>query len=84
MDRSRFLVVVASSSASPTYEEISTFVTNGNQGVNYHRGVWHHALLAIDRVADFLVIDRKSPTEDCEHVRLTHPLQVSDQGGPDP
>ena len=34
------------------------FITNGEQGVNYHRNVWHHPLFAWQRVTDFLTIDR--------------------------
>jgi ureidoglycolate lyase len=36
--------------------------------VNYARGTWHHPLLAIDRAAEFLVVDRVSDDgeEDCD------------------
>lgn len=37
---------------------LRAFVTNGWQGVNYARDVWHHPLLALGRVRDFIVIDR--------------------------
>jgi len=65
-----FLVVVAPPGAQPTPESLLGFVTNGRQGVNYHRGVWHHALLALDRPCDFLVVDRGGPGPDCDEVRL--------------
>jgi ureidoglycolate lyase len=36
--------------------------------VNYRPGVWHHPLLALDQVSDFLVLHRGGPTEDCEEL----------------
>ncbi len=32
------------------------FVSDGWQGVNYAKGVWHHPLLALDEVSDFVVV----------------------------
>lgn len=53
-----FLVVVAPPGPAPSPAALSAFVTDGRQGVNYGRGVWHHPLLALDRITDFLVVDR--------------------------
>ena len=52
------LVVVAPPGPAPSPADLSAFVTDGRQGVNYGRGVWHHPLLALDRITDFLVVDR--------------------------
>jgi ureidoglycolate lyase len=38
--------------------KIRAFVTSGWQGVNYAKGVWHHPLLALGEVSDFIVVDR--------------------------
>ena len=38
--------------------KISAFVTSGWQGVNYAKGVWHHPLIALGDVSDFIVVDR--------------------------
>ncbi|NQU56633.1 MAG: ureidoglycolate lyase [Rhodospirillales bacterium] len=44
------------------------FISDGAQGINYHRRVWHHPLVALAEEADFLVIDRGAEGEDCiEH-----------------
>ncbi|MCP3708550.1 ureidoglycolate lyase [Paraburkholderia sp. CNPSo 3274] len=52
-----YLVVVA-----PVGEldvtQIRTFVSRGWQGVNYAKGVWHHPLIALGEVSDFIVVDR--------------------------
>ena len=38
--------------------QIRAFVTSGWQGVNYAKGVWHHPLIALGDVSDFIVVDR--------------------------
>ena len=63
----RYLVVVASAiDAAPR-----AFLATHGQGVNYSRGTWHHPLLALDRVSDFLVVDRAGPGANCEEVQLS-------------
>ena len=42
----------------PDLSTLRAFIINGEQGVNYHRNVWHHPLFAWQRVTDFLTIDR--------------------------
>lgn len=37
------------------------FLASGRQGVNYSRNVWHHPLIALGTVSDFLVVDREGP-----------------------
>ena len=51
-------------------DELRAFIASGEQGVNYARGTWHHPLIAIDRAAEFLVVDRVADDgrEDCEVV----------------
>jgi ureidoglycolate lyase len=62
----RFIVVVAE---NPETQPLA-FLAQGGQGVNYHRGVWHHPLIALDRASDFLVIDRGGAGNNCEEVEL--------------
>lgn len=64
----RWIVVVAAPGHSPRFDQLRAFVASAEQGVNYARGTWHHPLLAIDRNAEFLVVDRVSDNgeEDCE------------------
>ena len=64
----RFVIVVATPGKSGEPDDIFAFVTDGRQGVNYRAGVWHHPLLALDREADFLVVDRSPETNNCEEV----------------
>ncbi len=70
-----FLVVVApKGDLDPA--KICAFIANPDQGVNYHPGVWHHYLLALDAVSDFLVVDRLGDGENCDEVQLPSPLVV--------
>ena len=56
-DEKPYLVVVApAGNLDP--QGIRAFVTSGWQGVNYAKGVWHHPLIALGEVSDFIVVDR--------------------------
>lgn len=71
-----YLVVVAPS--GPLEEEhIKVFQATANQGVNYHKGTWHHFSLALGAKSDFLVIDRAGPEDNCDEVRLKNPFFIS-------
>lgn len=66
----RYLVVVAAAGRSPTTADLCCFLAEGHQGINYATGVWHHPLLALDAVSDFLVLDRDGPGSNCDETRL--------------
>ena len=67
---SPYLVVVAPpGELDPS--AIVAFLARSNQGVNYHKGTWHHYSLALGGISDFLVVDRISDDENCDEVRLT-------------
>jgi ureidoglycolate lyase len=67
-----YLVVVAPAGAAPRVEDLKVFLARGDQGVNYATGVWHHPLLALEAVCDFLVVDRSGPGHNCDEVQLEH------------
>ena len=56
-DEKPYLVVVAPAGDLDP-QGIRAFVTCGWQGVNYAKGVWHHPLIALGEVSDFIVVDR--------------------------
>jgi len=62
-----WLVVVAE---RPDPRACRAFLARGDQGVQIARGVWHHPLLALAPVHDFLVVDRKGPGENLEEHHL--------------
>ncbi|MBP6019680.1 MAG: ureidoglycolate lyase [Burkholderiaceae bacterium] len=65
-----YLVVVAPAGDPPTVETLKVFYCRGDQGVNYDTGVWHHPLLALDAVSDFIIIDRSGPNPNCDIIEL--------------
>lgn len=70
LERAAFLVVVAPKGETVAPGDLHAFRTDGAQGVNYHRGVWHHPVLALERVARFVVIDRGGPGANCDEVHF--------------
>jgi ureidoglycolate lyase len=54
-------------------DELRVFLARGDQGVNYATGVWHHPLLALDAVCDFLVVDRSGTAPNCDEVTIDPP-----------
>ena len=54
-----FIVVVSPPSEKPVIENIRVFISNGDQGISYSRGVWHFPLISTKDNAQFVVIDRK-------------------------
>lgn len=68
-----WLVVVAPAGDPPAASELRLFLCQGDQGVNYASGVWHHPILALESVCDFIVLDRQGPGENCDVITLPEP-----------
>ena len=54
------------------------FLARDGQGVNYHRNVWHHPLMALDAVSDFLVVDREGPGNNLEEFFYDSPYTIEE------
>jgi ureidoglycolate lyase len=66
----RMVIVVAPPGESVGVSELRAFVTNGRQGINYHRGTWHMPLIAFEAGREFLIIDRGGSESNCEQHEL--------------
>lgn len=55
-DRPWLVIVAEDEGGKPGRPQV--FRAGGRQGVNYNRNVWHHPLMTIGAVSDFLVVDR--------------------------
>ena len=72
----RFLVVVARPGPEPDLDRLEAFLSDGVQGVNYHTGTWHLPLAGLT-LADYVVIDRGGPGNNCIEFSLQeHPVTV--------
>ncbi len=69
-----FIVVVAPAGEAVDATDLCAFVTNGTQGVNYHKGVWHMPMIAMEAGQEFLIVDRAPSTDNCEEFILGDPL----------
>jgi len=71
-----FLVVVA-----PDEDGIPgrprAFLTDGRQGVNYLRNVWHGVLTPLGRTTDFVIVDRIGPGSNLEEHRYAESWLVT-------
>jgi ureidoglycolate lyase len=78
-----YLVVVAEPGPTATTPgRLHAFLARGDQGVNYAAGVWHHPLIAMDQVSDFLVIDRRGGGQNCDEVPLLQPTLLAHPSAP--
>lgn len=60
-----FLVIVAPERAGrPGTPEV--FICPARTGVNYAKNVWHHPLVSLGAVSDFLIVDRDGPGDNLE------------------
>lgn len=66
----KMVVVVAPPAESVDVSALRAFVSNGRQGINYHRGTWHMPLIAFDAGQEFLIIDRGGEESNCEQHTL--------------
>ena len=72
-----FPVIVAPPGDDPAVQAIRGFISNGEQGINLHKGVWHHYQISLAGICDYLVIDRKGPQNNCEEWVLDRPLMIT-------
>ncbi|AOJ68550.1 MULTISPECIES: ureidoglycolate lyase [Burkholderia] len=75
-DRAYIVVVAPAGDLDPS--KIRAFVTSGWQGVNYAKGVWHHPLIALGEVSDFVVVDRGGDGLNLNEQDLSEPLWLTD------
>ena len=78
-----FLVAVALDDAGEPGEP-EVFLCPPAVGVNYAKNTWHHPLLALGAVSDFLVIDRDGPgvnLEEHRYDRIEYRIDGADLSG---
>lgn len=61
-----YLVLVADAVETIKPENLHLFLALPEQGINYHKNTWHHPVLGLNTICDFLVVDRKGEGNNCE------------------
>ncbi|KVE37523.1 ureidoglycolate lyase [Burkholderia sp. TSV86] len=74
-DKPYLVVVAPAGDLEPA--KIRAFVTRGWQGVNYAKGVWHHPLIALGGLSDFIVVDRGGDGVNLDERDLPEPLWLT-------
>ena len=69
MDEIPFLVLVAAEVAPITASDLFLFITNGRQGINFHKNTWHHFQIVLGEPRDFVVVDRGG-SDNLEETRI--------------
>ena len=63
-DRPWLVIVAEDEAGRPGPPQV--FMATGRQGINYHANIWHHPLMALSEISDFLVVDRSGPGNNLE------------------
>ena len=71
-----YVVVVAPKGELDT-SKIEVFLATAEQGVNYHKGTWHHFCLALNEVSNFLVVDRGGEGDNCDVEKLDGSIVIT-------
>ncbi len=58
LDKNPFFILVAPSGDTVRAEDLILFQSNGHQGVNLFRNIWHHFQIVTGCQRDFIVVDR--------------------------
>lgn len=61
--------------AAPQENTLAAFLVDGTCGVTFKPRTWHHPLLS-QRDGDFIVLERRGESVDCEIKPLSEPVQV--------
>ena len=79
-DETPFLVLVAPPAETLDINQLELFITDGKQGVNYHKGTWHHYLLPLlkegQESANFIIVDRLGTDKNCIETALDQKVLI--------
>lgn len=68
-------IIVVAPAGDLDEQAIQGFLAQPSQSVNYHRGTWHHYLMALRDDSDFVVVDRIGPGNNCDEQTLEDPIK---------
>ena len=56
--------------------DLSLFITNGRQGVNFYKNIWHHFQIVLKKQRDFIIIDRAGPGDNLEETQINDEVWI--------
>jgi len=74
---SPFLILVGTPAKTLDASKVELFISNGKQGVNYNKNVWHHYLMPLNDGSQFMVVDRKANDKNCVEVELNIEILIN-------
>ncbi len=60
------------------FDELILFITNGRQGINFHKNIWHHFQMVLHNKQDFIVIDRAGKGTNLEEISVAGEVWIGD------
>ena len=67
---SPLIIAVAEPSDIVDLSKVKAFVSNGKQGINYNKNVWHMPTICLDKDQQFLIVDRGGKGDNCDLVNF--------------
>ena len=77
MGGASYVMLVALGETAPKPATLAAFIVHGQQAVTLRAGTWHHGLIAPEG-GDFVVIERKAQSVDCELATLAAGVTLRD------
>jgi ureidoglycolate lyase len=71
-----FLILVSTPAETLDTDKLELFISNGKQGVNYHKKVWHHYLMPLDDNSGFMVVDRNGNDDNCVETQINKQIHI--------
>lgn len=71
-----YLVLVGDPVEDLKPENLHLFLATKDQGVNYSKNTWHHPVLGLYKVCDFLVVDRSGDGHNCEEIYFGDDVKI--------
>lgn len=71
------IAVVGDRAEQPVPMALKAFVSNGKQGINFYRNVWHMPLIGLNAEEKFIIIDRDGPGNNCDKYYFDENLEIT-------
>ena len=64
--KNTMIIVAAPPGEHISTDQIQAYYSNGQQGINFHPGVWHLPVIALEADQEFMLVDRGGPNQNCD------------------